>query len=58
MKYTHRKASMSSSIKCSRCGGCQTSYYQIQTRSADEPMTQFRSCLDEFGIGCTHSWKD
>lgn len=58
MKYTHKKASMSSSIKCSRCGGCQTSYYQIQTRSADEPMTQFRSCLDEFGIGCTHSWKD
>ena len=58
MKYSHKKTSMSSSFKCSKCGGCQTSYYQIQTRSADEPMTQFRFCLDQFEVGCTHKWKD
>ena len=58
MKYSHKKTSMSSSFKCSKCGGCETSYYQIQTRSADEPMTQFRFCLDQFNVGCNHKWKD
>ncbi len=58
MKYSHKKTSMSTSYKCSKCGGCETSYYQIQTRSADEPMTNFRFCLDQKGIGCRHRWKD
>ena len=42
---------------CSRCkrqnkkaNNC--SYYQLQTRSADEPMTTFVSCLE-----CGHRWK-
>ena len=58
MRYSHKKTSMSTSYKCSKCGGCETSYYQIQTRSADEPMTNFRFCLDQKGIGCRHRWKD
>lgn len=37
------------------CGKCRsnkgTSYYQMQTRSADEPMTTFASCK------CGHRWK-
>lgn len=28
-------------FKCSKCGKNQTTYYQMQTRSADEPMTTF-----------------
>ena len=37
------------------CGKCKTkkcSYYQLQTRSADEPMTTFVSCLN-----CGARWK-
>jgi DNA-directed RNA polymerase subunit M/transcription elongation factor TFIIS len=47
--------SMTASILmfCSRCKkktGCE--YYQLQTRSADEPMTTFVTCLD-----CDKKWK-
>lgn len=38
------------------CGGCKKKtncdYYQMQTRSADEPMTTFVTCLD-----CDKRWK-
>lgn len=39
-------------FKCSKCGKRQCSYRQLQTRSADEPMTTFVSC-----ISCGHKWK-
>jgi transcription elongation factor S-II len=47
--------SMTASIMmfCSRCKkktGCE--YYQLQTRSADEPMTTFVTCLE-----CDKKWK-
>ena len=32
----------------------QTTYYQKQTRSADEPMTTFASCLTDT---CLHRWR-
>lgn len=38
------------------CGRCHTencSYYQLQTRSADEPMTTFVTC-----INCGKKWKE
>ena len=38
--------------KCRKCGSRSTSYYEVQTRSADEPMTQFITCLD-----CNNRWK-
>lgn len=37
---------------CSKCGHNKTSYYQLQTRSADEPMTTFVTC-----ITCGNKWK-
>jgi len=37
---------------CRRCRSKQCTYVQIQTRSADEPMTTFVSCID-----CGNNWK-
>ena len=31
---------------CSKCKSKKCSYYQLQTRSSDEPMTTFVTCLD------------
>jgi DNA-directed RNA polymerase subunit M/transcription elongation factor TFIIS len=37
---------------CRKCKGNQCTYYQLQTRSADEPMTTYISC-----ILCSARWK-
>ena len=37
---------------CARCKSKKTSYYQLQTRSADEPMTTFVTCHN-----CDKHWK-
>ena len=39
-------------FNCKKCKSNKCSYYQMQTRSADEPMTQFITCLD-----CNNNWK-
>lgn len=39
-------------IQCGRCKSRLTTYYEQQTRSADEPMTAFVLCLN-----CSHRWK-
>jgi DNA-directed RNA polymerase subunit M/transcription elongation factor TFIIS len=39
-------------FRCSRCHKKLCSYYELQTRSADEPMTIFISCLN-----CGKRWK-
>lgn len=39
-------------FKCGRCGKRETTYYQLQTRSADEPMTTFVTC-----VNCNNHWK-
>lgn len=39
-------------FKCGRCKTYKTSYYQLQTRSADEPMTTFVTCHN-----CNNRWK-
>lgn len=39
-------------FKCRKCGSKKTQYYQMQTRSADEPMTTFVTCC-----GCGLKWK-
>ncbi|KAK2637239.1 hypothetical protein Ddye_032031 [Dipteronia dyeriana] len=39
-------------FKCSRCGQRKTTYYQMQTRSADEPMTTYVTC-----VNCNNHWK-
>ena len=40
-------------FKCIRCNSSRTSYYSMQTRSADEPMTNFIKCH-----ACDKHWKD
>ena len=39
-------------FKCGKCKGVKTTYYQMQTRSADEPMTTFVTCTT-----CNNRWK-
>jgi transcription elongation factor S-II len=39
-------------FKCGKCKSKKTSYYQLQTRSADEPMTTFITCKS-----CGNRWK-
>ncbi|WUR02432.1 transcription elongation factor S-II (TFS1) [Vairimorpha necatrix] len=38
-------------FKCNSCGQRKTSYRQLQTRSADEPMTTFVTCV------CGNKWR-
>ncbi|KAJ2312857.1 transcription elongation factor TFIIS [Coemansia sp. RSA 2705] len=42
----------SSEFKCGRCKQRKCTYFQMQTRSADEPMTTFVTCTV-----CEHRWK-
>jgi len=37
---------------CGKCKGTKTTYFQLQTRSSDEPMTTFVTC-----ITCNNRWK-
>ncbi|XP_954220.1 transcription elongation factor, putative [Theileria annulata] len=39
-------------FKCNKCNSKITTYYQLQTRSSDEPMTTFVTCLN-----CNNRWK-
>lgn len=39
-------------FKCGKCKSKKTTYYQMQTRSADEPMTTYVTCLN-----CGQHWK-
>lgn len=39
-------------FQCRKCKSKKTRYYQMQTRSADEPMTTFVTCLQ-----CSTRWK-
>jgi len=52
LKSKLKPEAMTDQFKCNRCGSRSTSYYEVQTRSADEPMTQFITCLD-----CGNHWK-
>jgi len=39
-------------FKCRKCHSNKCTYYQMQTRSADEPMTTFVTCIE-----CGNRWK-
>lgn len=48
---THSKVT-SGVYKCKKCGGDKTKQHEMQTRSADEPMTIFITCTE-----CGNSWR-
>ena len=52
LKYELKPEAMTDIFKCHRCSSRSCIYYEVQTRSADEPMTQFITCLD-----CNNHWK-
>ena len=52
LKYEMKPTAMTDQFKCRKCNSRSCSYYEVQTRSADEPMTQFITCLD-----CDNRWK-
>ena len=43
----------STEIECPSCSNKQAYFMQIQTRSADEPMTTFYRCTS-----CHHQWQE
>ena len=51
-KFKTDKTGASAEFKCSKCKKRETNYYQVQTRSADEPMTTFVTCLN-----CGNHWR-
>lgn len=48
----HMKMATTDQFKCGKCKQRKTQYYQMQTRSADEPMTTFVTCTN-----CGNRWK-
>jgi DNA-directed RNA polymerase subunit M/transcription elongation factor TFIIS len=46
------KAMATDLFKCGRCHKKECTYYELQTRSADEPMTKFITCLN-----CGNHWR-
>jgi transcription elongation factor S-II len=52
LKHKLKPEAMTDMFKCRKCNSRSCSYYEFQTRSADEPMTQFITCLD-----CNNNWK-
>jgi transcription elongation factor S-II len=51
-KFETNVAAATDTFTCRKCKGNKCTYYQMQTRSADEPMTTFVTCID---CGCR--WK-
>jgi len=41
--------------KCPKCENARAYFMQIQTRSADEPMTTFYKCTSQ---DCGHRWRE
>ena len=51
-KYDTQLEASTDTFTCRKCKSNKCTYYQMQTRSADEPMTTFVSC-----INCGARWK-
>jgi DNA-directed RNA polymerase subunit M/transcription elongation factor TFIIS len=47
------KAGGSDMFKCKKCKKSRVKYWEMQTRSADEPMSIFVRCLN-----CGHNWRE
>lgn len=51
-KYFPKIKASTDKFKCGKCKKKECTYYQLQTRSGDEPMTTFVTCLH-----CGNHWK-
>lgn len=51
-RYDTQIEAATDTFTCRKCKSNKCTYYQMQTRSADEPMTIFVSCID-----CGSRWK-
>lgn len=51
-KYTNNVQASTDMFICRKCKSKKCTYYELQTRSADEPATIFVTCLD-----CGKNWK-
>lgn len=52
VKFENKLEATTDTFTCRKCKSNRCSYYLLQTRSADEPMTCYVSCLD-----CGKRWK-
>lgn len=46
------KALPTTNVECPKCGNKEAVWWMLQTRSADEPTTQFYRCTK-----CSHTWR-
>jgi DNA-directed RNA polymerase subunit M len=54
LEETDGKEALSSiTIDCEKCGNTEAVWWMLQTRSADEPTTQFYRCTK-----CNHTWRN
>jgi transcription elongation factor S-II len=51
-KYETRMVAATDTFRCRNCRSNECTYYQLQTRAADEPMTTFVTC-----INCGNKWR-
>lgn len=51
-KYEQSLEAVTDSFTCRKCKSKKCTYYELQTRSADEPMTLFITCIE-----CGTKWK-
>lgn len=51
-KFSPKLEASTDDFTCSKCKSKQCTHYQLQTRSADEPMTTFVTC-----INCGNRWR-
>ena len=51
-KYSNNMQASTDMFTCKKCKSKRCTYYELQTRSADEPSTIFVTCLD-----CGKNWK-
>lgn len=51
-RFTPKIQASTDTFTCWKCKSKECTYYQLQTRSADEPMTTFVTCLS-----CGQRWK-
>lgn len=52
-KFTNNIKASTDMFTCKKCKSKKCTYYELQTRSADEPATIFVTCLD-----CGKNWKN